>query len=446
MTIVFIAASFTPSGVALAFDGPAIEARGALGVSNMLSSAQRDRGYKTGFVPDLRPALRLGDTVAAELVLASWFFPNNNGGSGRATLLGAGARFDPRVTSWLTWFVDAHGGLAMTGANNRFMLDGGTGVDVWLMRNVAVGPFVRYGQVLDSGPDPRFWAIGVGATMTLESGRDEPPALGGNDPERDERQREWERNRQRQRQSPRERDRDGDGIVDAQDICPDEKPGPRPDPNMQGCPLPVNKQADAAPAAGDRDGDGVPDRDDKCPGTPFGANPDPMAMGCPLADRDHDGVPDLYDACPNKAGSPDSNSKKNGCPGAGIIASGGGDSSQLAKPIYFHGNSESVSPSSIPALQALADLLKSRPGTKVSVEGHTDSSLSALQSLELSEKRAENVKQWLVSNGVEADRLIVRGHGDTRPIASNKTAKGRQANARVELVIIGGSSGSSISP
>jgi outer membrane protein OmpA-like peptidoglycan-associated protein len=95
----------------------------------------------------------------------------------------------------------------------------------------------------------------------------------------------------------------------------------------------------------------------------------------------------------------------------------------------------------------VADLLKSRPGIrKVSVEGHTDSSLPALKSIELSEKRAENVKQWLVNNGVEADRLIVRGHGDTRPVASNKTAKGRQANARIELVIVDGAGGSSLSP
>ena len=62
--------------------------------------------------------------------------------------------------------------------------------------------------------------------------------------------------------------------------------------------------------------------------------------------------------------------------------------------------------------------------------------MPALQSIELSERRAEAVKRWLVANGVDEQRLTIRGFGDTRPIASNKTAKGRAANARIELVIL----------
>jgi outer membrane protein OmpA-like peptidoglycan-associated protein len=422
--------------LASASDGIDLEARAAVGVGNMISSAQRDRGFRTGFVPDLRPAVRINDRFAAELALASWFFPRDGGGgSGRATLLGAGARFDPALTTWLTWFADGHAGVALTGGNNRLMVDGGTGFDVWLKRNLALGPYLRYGQVLDTGPDPRFWAVGLTATMTLAATSDEPPGLGANDHAREERQREWEQSRQRERQSPRMRDRDGDGIVDERDICPDERAGPRPDPNMLGCPLPETAVATAAPAAGDRDGDGVPDRDDKCPSVPFGAYPDPFAMGCPLADRDHDGVPDMYDACPGKPGSPDSNSKKNGCPGGMVTVSR--DAIELARPIAFGTNNDNLLPSSFPALQALAAVLKATPAIKkLSIEGHTDSALPALQSLELSERRAEAVKQWLVANGVDADRLTVRGHGDTRPVASNKTAKGRAANARLELVIL----------
>jgi outer membrane protein OmpA-like peptidoglycan-associated protein len=438
-----VALGSTP--VSAASDGLELEARASVGVSSMLSSAQRDRGFRTGFVPDLRPALRVSPAFAAELALSSWFFPRDGGGTGRATLLGGGARWDPGLTSWLTWFLDGHAGVALTGEANRLMVDGGTGFEIWLKRNLAMGPYFRYGQVMDSGPDPRFWAVGLGATMTLASTSDEPPALGGSDRERDERQREWERSRQRERQSPRERDRDGDGIVDARDICPDERAGSRPDPNMLGCPLAESQPAAVAPAAGDRDGDGVPDRDDKCPTLPFGAYPDPFAMGCPLADRDRDGVPDMYDACPGKPGSPDSNAKKNGCPG-GLVTIGR-DSIQLARPILFSGHGDSVSPASYPVLEALAEALKATPGIKkLSVEGHTDSALPALQSLELSERRAESVKQWLVANGVEAHRLDVHGHGDTRPVASNKTAKGRAANARVELIIVEASGLSGLSP
>jgi outer membrane protein OmpA-like peptidoglycan-associated protein len=443
LTIVFIG-SLSAVSAAHASDGIDVEARAAVGIGNMLSTAQRDQGYRTGFVPDLRPALRVNDRVAAELALSSWFFPRDAGGTGRATLLGAGARFDPRLTTWLTWFVDGHAGVGLTGANNRLMADGGTGFDIWLQRNLAVGPYLRYGQVVDSGPDPRFWAAGISATMTLASGSDEPPALGASDPDREERQREWERNRQRERQSPRVRDRDGDGIADDRDICPDEKPGPRPDPNMLGCPMAETAKV-AAPASGDRDGDGVPDRDDKCPTVAFGNYPDPFAMGCPLADKDHDGVPDMYDACPGKPGVADSDAKRNGCPAGGGMTTAvkrdmvtvNRDSIHLAHGIGFGTNTDNILPASFPVLEQLAAVLKETPALKkVSIEGHTDSSLPALQGIELSEKRAEAVKHWLVANGVEADRLTIRGFGDTRPVASNKTAKGRAINARIELVIL----------
>jgi outer membrane protein OmpA-like peptidoglycan-associated protein len=443
LTIVFVgSAGVAPS--ARASDGIELEARAAVGVGNMLSTPQRDAGYKTGFVPDLRPALRVSEWVAAELAASSWFFPRDAGGTGRATMLGVGARFDPRLTTWLTWFADAHAGVGLTGANNRFMADGGTGFDFWLTRNLAFGPYLRYAQVVDSGPDPRFWAVGVSATMTLAKGSDEPPNLGRSDPERDERQRAWEQSRQH---TPRLRDRDGDGITDDRDICPDEKAGSRPDPNMLGCPLSSSSAAPAAPpvarASGDRDGDGVPDRDDKCPTVPFGNFPDPFAMGCPLADKDGDGIPDINDACPTKAGGADTNPKRNGCPGGGDapirrdMVTINRDNIRLARPIAFGTNNENILPGSLPVLGQLADVLKATTALrKVSIEAHTDSSMPALQGIELSERRAEAVKRWLVANGVDEQRLTVRGFGDTRPIASNKTAKGRAANARIELVIL----------
>jgi len=437
LTIVFSVVSLgTP---AAAFDGPSLEARGALGVGSMLSSPQREQGFRTGYVPDLHPGLRVSDTFVAELAAASWFFPRDSG-TGRATMFGAGLRFDPRLTSWLTWFLDGHGGLALTGGANRFMVDAGTGLDVWIMRNLALGPFVRYGQVMDGGPDPRFWAAGLGATMTWAAGTDEPPSLGERDPDREARQREWERDRRDGTLRSTHKDRDGDGVVDDRDICPDEPPGSNPDPNMAGCPRQVSNRS-ASSSEPDRDGDGVPDKDDKCPRTPFGNTPDPLAFGCPLADKDRDGVPDLTDACPNQAGS--TNAK--GCPAGSGGSGGSGRSSGLARidrgmiqlPRSINFNQEEILSGSISLLQAVADLIKATPGIKsVSIEAHTDSSLAPLQSLELSEKRAENVKRWLVAAGVDSDRLRVRGHGDTQPVASNRTVKGRAANSRIELIIV----------
>jgi hypothetical protein len=286
-----------------------IEARAGFGLGSMLSQWQRDRGYQSGFVPDLRPGLRLDPMLAAELTFASWFFPRSNGGNGRASFFGAGGRWDPRLRDWLTWYVDGHLGLALTGPANRFMFDTGTGADIWISSSLGMGPYVRYGHVVGRGVDPQFWAAGLSATLTFGS-------LG--DPgrrDREERQREWER----ERQAPRQKDRDHDNISDDADICPDEPAGPRPDPNMLGCPRQTKrpeKVAEARPVDPDSDHDGVPDREDQCPDRAFGKFPDPLSMGCPLPDRDHDGIPDALDACPDKRGKPSPAPRKHGCASA----------------------------------------------------------------------------------------------------------------------------------
>jgi hypothetical protein len=323
LTIVFVAiAGFTaPRATEAAELG--VEARGGFGFGSMLSQWQRDQGYQSGFVPDLRPGLRLDSSIAAELAFQSWFFPRSNGGTGRATLFGAGGRWDPRLRSWLTWFLDGHAGIALTGPVNRFMFDVGTGFDIWIARHLAVGPFLRYAQVVGKGVDPQFWAGGIGVTMTWASS-DELSAM-----DRAERQRTWER----ERQSPARRDRDHDGVADEADICPDEPVGSRPDPNMLGCPRQEQRPAKrlaarAIPA--DVDADGVPDREDQCPDRPFGKYPDPLSLGCPLPDRDHDGVPDALDACPNKRGQPSPKERRNGC--------ASGASLPQARPVPAHGS------------------------------------------------------------------------------------------------------------
>src|SRR4051812_13952348 len=106
LTIVFIAIGSFMAPRATRADSLGVEARAGLGVGSMLSTWQRDRGYQSGFVPDLRPGWRLDSSIAAELAFASWFFPRSNGGTGRATLFGAGGRWDPRLLGWLSWFVD----------------------------------------------------------------------------------------------------------------------------------------------------------------------------------------------------------------------------------------------------------------------------------------------------------------------------------------------------
>jgi outer membrane protein OmpA-like peptidoglycan-associated protein len=86
-------------------------------------------------------------------------------------------------------------------------------------------------------------------------------------------------------------------------------------------------------------------------------------------------------------------------------------------------------------LTKIADQLKTNPDAKVSVEGHTDSVGTEAKNQELSQKRADAVRDFLVNAGLSSDHLMSSGKGEGEPIATNKTAAGRQQNRRVELVI-----------
>jgi outer membrane protein OmpA-like peptidoglycan-associated protein len=82
--------------------------------------------------------------------------------------------------------------------------------------------------------------------------------------------------------------------------------------------------------------------------------------------------------------------------------------------------------------KALAD---QDPDAKIVVEGHTDSQGAASFNQDLSQKRAESVRGYLVSRGIASDRVTAQGFGSTRSIADNGSAEGRANNRRVEIVV-----------
>jgi OmpA-OmpF porin, OOP family len=83
----------------------------------------------------------------------------------------------------------------------------------------------------------------------------------------------------------------------------------------------------------------------------------------------------------------------------------------------------------------VTQVLKTQPDLKLVIEGHTDSVGKAAYNLDLSKKRAESVKTYLVQKGgIDGARLTTQGFGDTKPIAKNDTDVGRAQNRRVELV------------
>jgi len=90
-------------------------------------------------------------------------------------------------------------------------------------------------------------------------------------------------------------------------------------------------------------------------------------------------------------------------------------------------------------LDGVAELLnQERPNGKVEVAGHTDSVGDEQFNQQLSEQRAEAVKDYLVRQGVAADRFTVVGYGEAAPRGSNDTVEGRRLNRRVEIRVIGG--------
>ena len=204
------------------------------------------------------------------------------------------------------------------------------------------------------------------------------------------------------------------------DLVP--KPAPRAAP-----PAPVIPDARApvapppAPIARvvDSDGDGVPDGQDQCPNTPRGAPVN--AQGCEL-DSDGDGVLDRLDRCPGtRTGA---RIDANGCEVAEVI---------VLKGVNFATNSARLTPGSTAILDEAAATLLKRGDARTEVAGYTDDRGSAARNVELSQQRAEAVRRYLVSKGVNASNLTARGYGQENPIADNRTESGRSANRRVEL-------------
>ena len=203
-------------------------------------------------------------------------------------------------------------------------------------------------------------------------------------------------------------DADGDGITDANDACP-EVAGLA---ALKGCP--------------DADKDGVADKDDKCPSV---AGPKENA-GCPWADTDKDGVADKDDECPEVAG-PASNK---GCPEvtAAVLES----VKVEAKSIYFNSGKATFKSEDVPVkIESISSLLKQYPNAKFSIEGHTDSDGSDAFNQKLSQERADVVRNALIERGLKPANLTAVGYGESKPVATNKTAAGKAKNRRTEVVL-----------
>jgi OmpA-OmpF porin, OOP family len=117
----------------------------------------------------------------------------------------------------------------------------------------------------------------------------------------------------------------------------------------------------------------------------------------------------------------------NGCPVKGDV---------VLEGVNFETNSAVLTGDSKPILDKVASGLREHPRLTVELQGYTDSTGSARYNLGLSQRRADAVRDYLVSQGVSASQLSAKGFGETNPVASNATAEGRAKNRRVVMHVI----------
>ena len=210
-------------------------------------------------------------------------------------------------------------------------------------------------------------------------------------------------------------DSDGDGVYDYLDLCPNTPAAAIGMVDKNGCPL-------------DTDKDGVYDYMDECPETPAVARNFVDSVGCFL-DTDGDGVYDYEDQCPTIAGV-----KENmGCPE--IKREIRNLLKKAMSGIQFENGKATIKSNSYQILNDIAKIFIENPTYMVEVQGHTDNVGKYDYNMDLSERRAQAVRTYLINQGVPAERLTAHGYGPDRPIDDNKTKAGRAKNRRVEFNI-----------
>jgi outer membrane protein OmpA-like peptidoglycan-associated protein len=103
--------------------------------------------------------------------------------------------------------------------------------------------------------------------------------------------------------------------------------------------------------------------------------------------------------------------------------------------VLFNVDRAELSAEGMRTAQKMADVLLQEPQSAVLIEGFTDSTGTSAHNLELSQRRAESVRNALIGLGVKADKIATRGYGEAYPVASNADAGSRQLNRRVEIVL-----------
>lgn len=200
-------------------------------------------------------------------------------------------------------------------------------------------------------------------------------------------------------------DSDRDGVFDGVDLCDDTPKGIKVD--SIGCPY-------------DEDKDGIPDFADQCPNTPRGAIVN--EFGCPK-DSDEDGVYDGIDRCPQTPSGFVVNSV--GCPYASPV--------ELEVIYDAYDVGLNIKASAMQKLDQISERLRAHPYRIVEIGVHTDDEGSITYNINRGTRVAEKVRDIFIARGVKKESLVIKGYGETSPIAPNSTEEGRQKNRRIVI-------------
>jgi outer membrane protein OmpA-like peptidoglycan-associated protein len=213
-------------------------------------------------------------------------------------------------------------------------------------------------------------------------------------------------------------DNDQDGVPDDRDKCPNEPEDFDGEGDDDGCPDLLK----------DSDNDAVADDLDRCPLQAEDVDGYQDDDGCPDLDNDLDGIPDTQDKCPTQPETFNNVDDQDGCPDAKEIGK-----QFVLRGINFQSGSAALTPDSHTVLDQVIASLNAYPEVRLEIRGHTDSQGPAAFNLELSKKRAESVRQYLINGGIAANRVTAIGVGEEEPISSNATPAGRAENRRIEF-------------
>ena len=328
---------------------------------------------------------------------------------------------------WFDPYAQVGGGYAAIDNEGKFRTLVGGGANFWFTDNIGLNLQTAYHPTMKSESTENYFQHALGITIKFGKQDRDNDGVADKDDKCPDVAGKPELNG-----CP---DADGDGITDAEDACPDVF-GLK---EFNGCPDTDNdgiadKDDECPEVAGkpelkgcpDADNDGIADKDDKCPQQ---AGPKEN-NGCPWPDTDRDGVLDKDDECPEEAG-PASNK---GCPE--VTQEVQTQLNSFAKTILFDVGKSTIRPESATVLNNIVNVLNKYKNSKFSVEGYTDTSGNKDKNQRLSEDRAYSVKAYLVDKGINPARLSAKGFGPEKPIASNKTKKGRELNRRVEINLV----------